>query len=151
MINIPNDNGFTGTYNVDQTSSNPITTNSSITIPSDGFYEINVCLNAFSSTVDTFGFVITVNDVNRDISESNTKEFVEFISNVWSIINFVAIDFSVCTEFSFTDLMFLLKNLQQDDLSVYIDGRYLDTLYNNTLSSNEEYAKKYQNINIYMI
>lgn len=84
---------------------------------------------------------------------TGTKEFNDFISNIGQLINFVAIDFSVCAEFSFADLISILKNLQQDDLSVYIplrnikiDNRYLDTIHNSTQSSNMEYAQRHQNI-----
>lgn len=84
---------------------------------------------------------------------TGTKEFNFFISNVGQLINFVAVDFSVCAEFSFMDLMFLLKNLQQDDISVYmplrnikINDRYLDTIHSNAQSRNIEYSQRHQNI-----
>ena len=64
------------------------------------------------------------NDFKEDLIAfemyTGTPEFQEFISNVGSIINFVAIDYSVCSQFYPTDLLFLLDKLLHLNHSLHL-------------------------------
>lgn len=83
---------------------------------------------------------------------TGTEEFVDFIFNIGSMINLVAVDYSVCCEFSYDDLLFLMNCLSKEVVlyvplrNIRVDDIYLDTIVSNSFSKNKLFSEKYRNI-----
>lgn len=83
---------------------------------------------------------------------TGTQEFIDLVFNLGRMINLVSVDYSVCCEFSYDDLIFLMNYLHPEVVlyiplrNIKIDDMYLDTVVNNSFSMNKLYAEKYRNI-----